>query len=414
MSCPIGTHAASKRVLLTCLVAGAFLAVSLYALFTPTLAMEEWGQFFFACFGMLSLLILAFVWLSEVLGASRQYASAGFQMRIDELQKRLNAQDDFFRSISDGTPSTLTIYDANNTYWFINASAATELNQTGAHVVGRRPVEILGGERGHEVERNLEQVKITGKSHEILHQDIDVRGHVRYIQTSYLPLSPAGEFPGGVMARDENVTSIVVERERRENMFQQIISTLVAVVDRRDPYASGHSARVGHLSRALAVELALSSVEIESAEIAGSLMNFGKVLISRAILTKTENLTPAELQRVRDGILTSADILSMIDFSTPVVPTLRQVLERFDGTGVPQGLKGDAILITARIVSVANAFVAIVSPRAYRSGVSLIDAHHRLAEGSGTVFDPTVIAGIERLITKKNAKLDWLSGSKSL
>ena len=108
-------------------------------------------------------------------------------------------------------------------------------------------------------------------------------------------------------------------------------------------YASGHSQRVGQLSRALAEELVLSELEIETAETAGSLMNFGKMLVSRQILTKTVALTTEELQRVRDGIMTSADILSMIDFVGPVVPTLRQVLERMDGTGAPKNLKGEQI-----------------------------------------------------------------------
>jgi HD-GYP domain-containing protein (c-di-GMP phosphodiesterase class II) len=168
------------------------------------------------------------------------------------------------------------------------------------------------------------------------------------------------------------------------------------------------------LSRAIAVEMQLSEREIEAAEIAGSLMNFGKVLVSRSILTKTDGLTQEELSRVRDGILTSADILARIDFAAPVVPTLRQVLERFDGTGVPAGLKGDEILVMARIVAVANSFIALVSPRAYRPGVDAFVAADNLAQDSGTAFDGRVITALQSYLFKNTDKLSKLTGAKAI
>ncbi|MGB9154553.1 MAG: HD domain-containing phosphohydrolase, partial [Alphaproteobacteria bacterium] len=310
------------------------------------------------------------------------------------------------------TPSGLMIFDNNNEYWFVNASAASEIGLADGAVVGKKPVEVMGGERGRKVEKNLDYVKLSGKPMEILHQENTDNGGVRYVHSSYYPISSFGDFPGGVMVRDENVTTIIVERERRETMLRQVITTLVAVVDRRDPYASGHSARLGHLARELAVEMNLPEREVDAAEIAGSLMNFGKVLVSRSILTKTEGLTPDELQRIRDSIMTSSDILSQIDFNMPVVPTLRQALERFDGTGVPDGIKGDEILMTARILAVANAFVALVSPRAYRPGIDFMIACQNLARDGGKAFDPRVIDALDRFLKKNAAKISWLAMTK--
>ena len=137
------------------------------------------------------------------------------------------------------------------------------------------------------------------------------------------------------MVRWQDVTTLVVQRERNEKLLRQLIATLVAMVDRRDPYSIGHSEHVSFLSRAIAEEMVLPERDIEAVAVAGSLMNFGKILVPRSILTKKEQLTTDELRLVREAMLSSADILSMIDFSAPVVPALKQTQERYDGSGLP-------------------------------------------------------------------------------
>ena len=123
----------SKRLLLTCLVEAALLAVSVYGLWLashPPLAGtgEELASplMSLALFGIVPLAAFVFIAIAELSGMGDIMSSAGFQQRIDGLQKRLNAQDDFFHSINNDTPSTLTIYTDENEYWFINASAARE------------------------------------------------------------------------------------------------------------------------------------------------------------------------------------------------------------------------------------------------------------------------------------------------
>jgi HD-GYP domain-containing protein (c-di-GMP phosphodiesterase class II) len=185
-----------------------------------------------------------------------------------------------------------------------------------------------------------------------------------------------------------------VERERQEQTFRQLVDTLIAVVDRRDPYAAGHSIRVGMIAKAIAKQMELDEQSVEAAEIAGSLMNLGKIMVPRAILVKTTALDSDELMKVRKAILTSADILSLISFQIPVIPTLRQVLERYDGKGVPEGRRAENILVTARIVAVANSFIALVSPRAHRVGLDIDAALAILKKDVGTVFDPRAVESL--------------------
>ena len=371
------------------------------------LGMEE--VFYLLCLVIIPLVM--FLFLSVVAGQRIEYDrfSASYQTRVDQLQKRLNAQEDLLHLVTGSDPASITVFDQNKRFWFVNASAAREAKLDVHDMIGQSIGRFADYDRTQILDARLTEVLNTGQSLHALDQRKDaVNGQIRFVQTQFEKIAPFAEFIGGVMVRSEDVTSLIVERERRENMLRQVIATLVAVVDRRDPYASGHSERVGQLSRVIAEELLLSEQDIETAQIAGSLMNFGKVLVPREILTKTTALSPEELQRVRDSILTSADILSMIHFSGPIVPTLRQVLERYDGTGVPNGLKGDAILITARIVAVANAFVALVSTRAHRPSLHFSDAITHVMADADKIYDRRVVTALANYIANRATKLDWL------
>lgn len=345
--------------------------------------------------------------LREIKRGEHLRLTGSYNLRIDTLQKRLNAQEDLLSLIADHDNGSIVIFDAKDQFWYVNAMAAQELGREVKDVIGQPLEKIIGFERAQKMKDRLERVRATGKETESLDPKTLPDGSPRFMRSRFQRINFGG-MAKGIMVREEDVTNLLVARERRETALRQIIATLVAVVDRRDPYAAGHSARVGQLSRLLAEEMVLGEQEIETAEIAGSLMNFGKVLVPRSLLTKTSTLTPDELRRVRESILTSADILSLIDFSGDVVPTLRQVLERYDGTGVPKGLKENAILATARIVSVSNAFVALVSPRAHRPSLDADNALQILMRDAGKQYDRNIIEILEKCIKTKGGQLDWL------
>ncbi len=363
------------------------------------------------------LLVIPLLLLGVLIGAGARYFDRvrlvmSYMERLNKLQTRLNYREDLLRLVADHRTGAISIFDQQNRYWFVNQPAAENLGMTVMEIVGKTLSRVLGNEKARQMEVRLAEARASAEPILLIDRIIDPIGQTRFIQSRYEAIRPFGELKGGVIVSEEDLTSLIIERERRERMFRQVIDTLVAVVDRRDPYAAGHSARVGQLAHAIAEEMGLEPRLVETAEIAGSLMNFGKVLVSRHILTKTTPLTPEELQRVRDSILISADILSIIGFEGPVVPTLRQVLERFDGTGEPEGLKGDDIFVTARIVSVANAFVAFVSPRAHRDGLSFKDALQCMMAEADHAYDRRVLIALSNYIENRPNKLDWLMATK--
>lgn len=368
----------------------------------------SWTYYFNIGLTVIPLIILMVVMVAEGKLGERLTLSAHFQSRIDQLEHRLSYREDLLHLVSDRQPAAIQIFDRHNRFFFVNDTAAKWIGRPASEIIGQPPIKVLPNEQAKRLEIRLAEARAADDPVEIVDRVIGDQGATRFLRRQYEGISELAELNGCVILREEDLTTLIVERERREQMLRQVIETLVAVVDRRDPYATGHSSRVGQLSKAIATELGLEPQMIEAAEIAGSLMNFGKVLVSRRILTKTSALTPDELQRVRDSILTSADILAIIGFDGPVVPTLRQVLERYDGTGVPDGLKGEDILITARIVSAANAFVAFVSPRAHRDGLSFREALSVMAGDSGKAFDERVLVAMSHYIENKPNKIDWL------
>jgi len=144
-------------------------------------------------------------------------------------------------------------------------------------------------------------------------------------------------------------------------------------------------------------------------EIAGNLMNLGKIAVPESILTKSGALDDAEILLVRDSVLASADLIADIEFDGPIAETIRQLHEHFDGSGMPKGLTGEEILMTARIVAVANAFVAMVSARAYRPGMAFDRAIDILLKDSGASFDRRAVTALVNHLENRGGRAQWAS-----
>lgn len=310
-------------------------------------------------------------------------------------------------AIADSQPRALIIADTDGRIAFANAEAAKQVGNTADEMQGRMIDQVMRPVRAQQMLMRIRQAR-SAAAPVIAIDRIDPLTAPRFLQTYYIPLRDTGTFRKSVLITEDDITAVITERERRETMLTQLVDTFVAVIDRRDPYAAGHSLRVGQIAHAIAEEMALERGEQETAELAGTLMNFGKVLVPRAILTKTGTLEPDELRQVREAILNSADILSIINFELPVVPTLRQVLERVDGSGMPDGKRGEDILLTARIVAVANSFVAMVSQRAHRPGLPVDRAIASLMEQIGKTYDRRVVVALANYMENRATKLDWL------
>jgi len=158
--------------------------------------------------------------------------------------------------------------------------------------------------------------------------------------------------------------------------------------------------------------MGLDAVTIDTAETAGNLMNVGKILVPEQILTRSGDLSDSEMQQVRASILASTELLKQVEFDGPVVETLDQAHERWDGNG-PRGLAGEAILLPARVIAVANAFVALVSARAHRAGLGFDAAVDTLLKETGSAFDRRVVAALISVLDTRGGRVDWADFARS-
>jgi putative nucleotidyltransferase with HDIG domain len=173
--------------------------------------------------------------------------------------------------------------------------------------------------------------------------------------------------------------------------YMDTIEALRQVVDTKDEYTRGHSDRVAYYCVRIGEAIGLGEDEIEAIRIAGLFHDIGKMSIADDILLKSDSLSLKEYEEIKKHPIKGARILSVLSIFKDVVPIVKCHHERIDGKGYPEGLKGDEIPLSSRIVAVADAFDAMMSDRHYRSRLDLKSAIKQLIDGAGTQFDPDVV-----------------------
>ena len=209
---------------------------------------------------------------------------------------------------------------------------------------------------------------------------------------------------GRVYLADVDVTARrQAEQQLREALARQRLTTtgmIVALsrsVEVRDPYTAGHQRRVSELGVAIARELELDADCLRHVEVAGLLHDVGKIVIPAEILSRPGRLSQMEFALIKGHSQAAYDILESIDFDFPLAEIVVQHHERLDGSGYPAGLAGNAILLEARILAVADVIEAMANHRPYRAALPLEEALAEIEAGAGTRFDGDVCAAALRL-----------------
>lgn len=188
---------------------------------------------------------------------------------------------------------------------------------------------------------------------------------------------------------------------RLEQAMQSTINVVATIGELRDPYTHGHERRVGEIAAAIATEMGLESQQVEGIRIAGYMHDVGKIAVPAEILSKPARLTKAELDLVRDHAQQSYEILKTVPFPWPVADAAWQHHERLDGSGYPRGLKGDQIILEARVLAVADTVEAMSSHRPYRPGLGIEKALSEVERNRDKLYDPAAVDACLRLFREK-------------
>jgi len=220
---------------------------------------------------------------------------------------------------------------------------------------------------------------------------------------------------GEVLYCEGTVEDITARREAEEKLELTLgnlrkavggtIQAIVQVVEMRDPYTAGHQRRVADLARSIATEMGLPPDVIEGIRMAAVIHDIGKVSVPSEILSRPGKLTQNEFELVKDHPLTGCDILKDVEFPWPVAEIIYQHHERLDGSGYPRGLKGDEVLLEARIIALADVVEAMASHRPFRPAQGVDAALDEVDKNRGILYDPEVVDACVKLFKEKGYTL---------
>jgi len=194
-----------------------------------------------------------------------------------------------------------------------------------------------------------------------------------------------------------------VQFGEEQRAHESALSALVTAVETKDPYAVGHSARIADLAGWIAEPLSLSTQEVQSLRFAAMLHDVGKVGLPTRIVRRPGAMTSEDLDLLSVHPNRGVELLRDIDFLGDSLDGIRHHHERFDGRGYPDRLVAEEIPISARIISVADAFDSLTQPRPHRSAFSISAAVAELQLRSGSQFDPSVVTALRRALER----YDW-------
>ncbi len=191
------------------------------------------------------------------------------------------------------------------------------------------------------------------------------------------------------------------ERHRLERVSTATLEVLVNALEAKDPYLRGHSARVADLSANIATEMRLAEEDVERIRVAGRLHDLGKIGTRDAVVNKEGPLTADEFEHVKQHVIIGAQILAPLVHLGDIVAMVKSHHERFDGTGYPDGLRGEEVPLGGRIIAVAEVYDALTTARPYQEKMTPEGAVERMADLSGTVLDPKVYDALVRLVARR-------------
>jgi PAS domain S-box-containing protein/putative nucleotidyltransferase with HDIG domain len=201
-----------------------------------------------------------------------------------------------------------------------------------------------------------------------------------------------------------DITARKTYEGKLKKSIEDVIYTIGKITETRDPYTSGHQLKVSKLSTAIAQEMKLPQDKIEGIRIASLVHDIGKISIPSEILSKPSKLSEIEYRLIKNHSQIGYDILKSIEFPWPVAEIVLQHQERLNGSGYPQGLKGDDILLEAKIIAVADVIEAMSSHRPYRPALGINKALEEIFINRGILYVPEVVDACIKLFKEKDFK----------
>lgn len=311
---------------------------------------------------------------------------------LHQQRQALAQRNAVLSAITDHMNDYILLLNAEHQIVFANPSLASRLGAEPSDLIGKSLTTIIGRDAYRGLQRAMDQ----GQPR--VPVSLDLGGGTRLYDLHCQAIAEHGEYHDVSLLLLHDISAIDAAHRAQAQRLNDLIGALTSAMDKHDPFSAEHSSLTAALAEALARELHLPAEERQALITAARLANIGKLFIPSDLLAKSGSLTPAEQRLLMRHVDYALDILGQVEFEGPVLETLAQKQELLDGSGYPRQLSGEQILFTARILNVANTFVALVSPRAYRNAISPRKALETLFQATPTKLDSHVVAALAHLI----------------
>jgi len=333
-----------------------------------------------------------------------------YERRRKRAERNLTESEDRFRSLVEQSIAGISIMqDGVTTY--VNPRLAEIFGYAPEEMIGQPPTMIVAEEDHALVSENIRkrtsgelrsiQYSFTGKRKDGSRIAIGVHGTVATVDGRPAIIGMMQDISDKKRA-EEQIQHYVVQLE---NAFMSTVQVATTLGEMRDPYTAGHQRKVAEIAVAIGAEMGFDARGQEGLRVAGYLHDIGKIRIPSEILSKPGKLSATEYQLVQGHAEASHEVLKGVEFPWPVAEVALQHHERMDGSGYPQGLKGDAIRLEARIVAVADVLEAMSSHRPYRPGLGVEKALAEIERGRGKAYDADVVDACLRLFRERDYRL---------
>lgn len=324
-----------------------------------------------------------------------------------KVEQALAQSEEQYRSTLDSMADSIHVIDRHYRIFLVNQAFKQWVKSLGLNTtfLGKTPWQAFPF-LPKTIRREYDKVFKTGKTLRT-RETSQVRGQTVVTDTRKIPIVKDGQ-----VVRIVTTVRDVTEQTHAEDTLRQSYSSLQSalegtvnvlgtIVEIRDPYTAGHEKRVTQLACAIAREMDLPKDQVEGINISARLHDVGKISIPIGILGKPGKISDAEFSLIKNHPEIGYEILKDVDFAWPVAPIILQHHERLDGSGYPHGIKGDKIMLEARILAVADVVSAMSSHRPYRPDLGIDQALEEIEDKSGTLYDPDVVEACLTLFRKK-------------
>lgn len=325
-------------------------------------------------------------------------------LHLQKARRRLEARAALLNAVGDSINDHIFLLDHKNKLVFINDALARSFSIENVDIRGKALNHIFN----NEITEKLLSVQSNEKQGEIRNKEMRLEFNNRRhdYHVSVVALNQVGYKQSHLYVMHD-ITELKDSQGKHNRLMEGIIVTLAQVIDKHDPHCVHHSGRTREVAVAIAKAMGLPKQRTDVLAMAALLANIGKLYIPTEMLTNVEPLTAKEEQDLRQNTSYSVEILQGLEFDGPVIEFVQQKNECLDGSGYPKGVSGEAIHQESRILSVANAFVAMTSSRAYRTGKPIREVLEILMSEADTRYDRHVIAALFHIAENHSDWANW-------